>query len=245
MFKIRVCKLIGIFILSFLMQPCNADRIDSDEDVTVLSTNTQNELIDLGKGWFQVTSSVTIENITPEKAKELAIQNACKRAIEYFSGIEISGSMLNIQAETDKQVLIDNFSSITRQTIQGIIVEKEILEDKIITNGNQLLKVVTLKVKVDKQKGEKDAAFEITASLNREYFNNGEVLELSVKASKDCYITILNICSNDSVYVLFPNNFRQDNFVKSGELFHLPDSNDRAIGLYFPVNLLPYKNEDH
>jgi len=67
---------------------------------------------------------------------------------------------------------------------------------------------------------------------------------LSVKSSRDCYLTILNICSNDSVYVIFPNKFRNDNFIKSGELFQLPNSNDKKIGLYFPVNLLQNKNED-
>jgi hypothetical protein len=169
----------------------------------------------LGNDWFQVSESVIIENITPEKAKEIAIQKACKRAIEYFSGVEISGRTLNIQVENQNQILIDNFSSIIQQTAQGIIIEKEILTDEIISNGNQLLKVVTIKVKVDKQKGEKDPSFQITANLNRDYFKDGEELELTIKSSKDCYLTILNICSNDSVYVIFPNKFRNDNFVKS------------------------------
>jgi hypothetical protein len=104
--------------------------------------------------------------------------------------------------------------------------------------------VITIKVKVDKQKGEKDPAFQITANLNRQYYKNGEEMELSVKSSKDCYLTILNICSNDSVYVLFPNKYKKDNFIKSGELFQLPNSNDKKMGVYFPINLLPNKRED-
>ena len=89
-----------------------------------------------------------------------------------------------------------------------------------------------------------DPAFQITAKLNREFYKDGEKLEIELKSSKDCYITILNICSNDSVYVLFPNNYRKNNFVKSGEIFQLPNSDDKNIGLYFPVNLLPNKIED-
>ena len=32
--------------------------------------------------------------------------------------------------------------------------------------------------------------------------------------------------------------------MKSGETFQLPNSKDKEMGLYFPVNLLPNKNKD-
>jgi hypothetical protein len=139
---------------------------------------------------------------------------------------------------------LDNFSSITKQTTQGIILEKSVISEKIVSNGNTIEKIVTVKVLVGKQKGEKDSSFQIESNLNREYFKNGEEMELSIKSSKDCYLTVLNLCSNDSVYVIFPNEYRKNNFVKSGETFQLPNSKDKEIGLYFPVNLLPNKNED-
>ena len=234
------------FIILFLGCSANKQNISSQpKEIFSVSQNIyRSEFINLGNGWFKVTESVPIENITPEKAKEKAIQKACKRAIEYFSGIEISGRLIGIQAENQNKVLLDNFSSITQQTTQGIILEKKIVEEEIISNGNMLQKVITIEVKVGKQKGKKDPSFQITANLNREYFKDGEDMELSVISSKDCYLTILNICSNDSVYVIFPNEYRKHNFVKSGELFQLPNSKDKEIGLYFPVNLLPNKNED-
>jgi len=241
----KINNIFILFILIFLLTSCtNSKLVSNNDNIKIISNNEQNEFLELGNGWFQVTESVIIENITPEKAKEFAIQKACKQAIEFYSGIEISGRVLNIQAENQNKILIDNFSSITQQTAQGIIIEKEIIKDEIISNGNQLLNVITIKVKVDNQKGEKDPSFKITANLNRDYFKDGEEMELSVKSSRDCYLTILNICSNDSVYVIFPNKFRNDNFIKSGELFQLPSSNDKSIGLYFPVNLLPNKNDD-
>lgn len=235
----------ALILLMILFTSCTNSKLVSNNDhIKVITNNEQNEFIELGNGWFQVTESIIIENLTPGKAKEIAIQKACKRAIEFYSGIEISGRILNIQAENQNLILIDNFSSITQQTSQGIVLEKEIIEEEIISNGNMLQKVITVKVKVGKQKGEKDPSFQITANLNREYFKDGEDMELSVVSSKDCYLTILNICSNDSVYVIFPNEYRKDNFVKSGELFQLPNSKDKEIGLYFPVNLLQNKNED-
>lgn len=243
----KLSCLIASFLFLVMVMSCTNSKMlpeQGNDKINIVSNNEQNELLELGNGWFQVTESVIIENITPEKAKEIAIEKACKRAIEFYSGVEISGRSLNIQAENQDKVLIDDFSSITQQTARGIIITKEILKDEIISQGNQLLKVVTIKTKVSKQKGEKDPSFQITAYLNRDYFKNNEEMELSVKSSKDCYLTVLNICSNDSVYVLFPNEYRKDNFIKSGELFILPNSKDKSIGMYFPVNLLPDKNSD-
>ena len=241
----RIKILLVLILLIILFTSCtNSKLVSNNGHVKIITNNEQNEFVELGDSWFQVTESVIIENITPEKAKEIAIQKACKRAIEFYSGIEISGRILNAQSESQNQILIDNFSSITQQTTKGFIIEKELLKDELISNGNQLLKVITLKAKVDNQKGEKDPSFKITANLNRDYYKFGEEMELSVKSSKDCYLTILNICSNDSVYVILPNEYRKDNFVKSGELFQLPNSKDKEIGLYFPVSLLPNKIED-
>ena len=239
-------KHILIFLMLFVIFGCSSNKqnITNQQMQSFPNNISKSRILDLGNGWFKITESIAIENITPEKAKEIAIEKACKRAIEFYSGIEISGRVVGIQAENQDEILINNFSSITQQTSQGIITGKEILKDEIISKENQLLKIVTIKLKVEKQKGKKDPSFQITANLNHEYFKDGEEMELSVKSSKDCYLTILNICSNDSVYVLFPNNYRKDNFVKSGENFKLPNAEDKKIGLYFPVNLLPNKSKD-
>ncbi|MDD3051608.1 MAG: DUF4384 domain-containing protein [Candidatus Cloacimonetes bacterium] len=242
---LKIENLVILSILILLIISCTKFKlIENREQLKVISNNNHNEFLDLGNGWFQITESIAIVDITPEKAKENAIQKACKRAIEYFSGVEISRRIVEIQAENQSKILLDNFSSITNQTTQGIILEKEIISEEIVSDGSKIEKVVTIKVRVGKQKGEKDYAFQIESNLNREYFKDGEELELSVKSSKDCYLTILNVCSNDSVYVIFPNEYRRDNFIKSGELFQLPNSDDKEIGLFFPVNLLPNKKED-
>jgi hypothetical protein len=239
-----VGKSLHLFLFLLLFSCSYSNKISTKENIVIIDNSQQNILQDLGNGWFKVTEIVSIENITPEKAKEIAIEKACKTAIEFYSGIEISGRVVGIQAENDEEILVNNFSSITHQTSQGIITEKEIVKDETTSINNQLLRSVTIKVKVENQKGEKDPTFQLVARLNREYFRDGEELELIVSSSKDCYLTIFNVCSNDSVYVLFPNNYRKENFIKSGEVFNLPNSDDKRIGLYFPVNLLPNKNED-
>ncbi|MDP8242284.1 MAG: DUF4384 domain-containing protein, partial [Candidatus Celaenobacter antarcticus] len=135
-------------------------------------------------------------------------------------------------------------SKLTNQTSCGIILEKEIIEEENVTQDNHIYKILTLKVKVGRQPGEDDPYFTLDASLDKDYYQDGEQLFLEVIPSKDCYITVLNIMSDENVATLFPNEFRKDNFMKANEEFRLPNENDTKMGIKFVVGLLPGKEED-
>jgi len=202
------------------------------------------QISDLGEGWYEITTSIKVENITPEQAREKAIQKACQLAIEQFAGIEITGRTSLIQAESNNEITMDHFSKLTNQVSNGIILEKEILEEVNYAVNEGILKSVTLKIKVGKQQGKADPYFSIDANLNKTYFQEGEELLLSVTSSKDCYLTILNIMSDENVTTVFPNQYREDNFVKANELFELPNENDNKLGIMFKVHLPLDKLED-
>lgn len=204
----------------------------------------QPQIINLSNDWYEVTVSIPIANITPEQAREKAMQKACQMAIEQFSGIEITGRTSLIQAESNNEITMDHFSKLTNQISNGIILEKELIKEENITENNLLYKRVTVKLKVGKQQGESDSYFSLDASLNKTYFQEGEELILNVTPTKDCYLTILNIMSDENVVTVFPNQYRKDNFVKAGGVFELPNQSDIKQGIMFKVNLLPDKSED-
>lgn len=208
-----------------------------------IQTTVQQGTQDLGNGWIESTAQVEISHITPEEAREQAIDKACEQALEYY-GVDVTGRKLYIVGEDTQNVTRDDYLHLTDQTTQGMIVDKKIIDSKVVTMGNSLFSQVTVQVKVEKQEGEKDPYFSLDASLNKEHFQEFETLEISCIPSKDCFITILNICSNDMVYVLFPNTYREVNFVKAGESFQFPDKQDKEIGLSLPVELLPGKITD-
>jgi len=214
------------------------------ENISVSSPERDIDIKDLGDGWFEITEQVIIENITPETAKEIAISRAERHALESFGDVLIKSNILDIQAESQNKILLDNFVALSSQSYQGIILEKKVIKEELISDGNQMIKKVTVKIHIGKQKGVKDPLFSIKSELNKKYYKSGEELELSVVSSQDCYITVLNICSNDSVYVIFPNKFRDNNFLGAGEKFLLPSLEDKEMGLYFPVRLLSNKEED-
>ena len=201
-------------------------------------------LKELGNDWFEVKASAIIENITPDEAKTIAIGKAYNAAIEYYSGVEVSGRNVYIHVEDNYQVQIDQLSKLVKQTSVGIILEKELIDESTEIIANRIYKIVTMNIRVGKQKGETDLNFTLNAELNKEYFKEGESLKISVTPSIDCYIIILNIMSDENVVTIFPNEFRKDNFIKANQEFILPNEEDRNNGIRFELGLLPNREED-
>ncbi|MBC8527513.1 MAG: DUF4384 domain-containing protein [Candidatus Cloacimonetes bacterium] len=228
----------------FALFACSQNKnliLERPQNIQIIRQPSEQGIKDLGDNWFEVTASTIIENITPEEAKEKAIKNACKKAIEYYSGILVNSRTLKITSESNNKILIDHFSQLVNLTSQAIILEKEILSESITTDGNVLKKIVTLKVKVSEQKMERDPYFNLDAELNKDYFKEGEKLGLSIIPTKDCYLSIFCLYSNETVAMLLPNEYREDNFAKANKAFKFPDEKD-VFSL--PLGLLPDKNED-
>ena len=246
---IKANTLISLLFITLMVFIANCaskapPKTNKQPPVMSIHETEKEEIKELGNGWFEVVGTAIIQNITPEEAEEQAIYNACRSAVQYYSGVEITERTLDLQAAGQKKILLDHFCALSTQTTNGIILEKDIIRKEMKTDGNNLVSLVLLKVKVGKQKGNRDPYFNVTANLNRDTFKEGDELELTARSSKDCYVTVLNICSNDTVYVLFPNKYRHNNFISEGDLLRLPNEDDRAMEVSYPVKLLKGKDED-
>jgi hypothetical protein len=93
--------------------------------------------------------------------------------------------------------------------------------DCLIVKGGTFCRV-RIKGKVSK-KGDPDPDFKILkASLNQPAFYDGDDLELTLKVSQDCYITLLNIDSDGNITMVFPNGYSGNSFVKAGQTVNIP-----------------------
>lgn len=198
----------------------------------------------LDDNWFISTAQISMENLTLKEAKRQAVNKACLNVLEYHSGIEVKGRTLSILGESNENITWDDLLKVTDLSTQGVILEKEIIKTVIREIGGAHFLKANVKVKVGKQKGNEDPYFTLDASLNDNRFQENEELEISCISSKDCYITIFNICSNDSVYVIFPNEYRKNNFLKAEKKFKFPGKRDKEIGLSLQVKLLPGNETD-
>ena len=207
-----------------------------------LSAQSGEILEDLGDGWYVVTGMASLKNLNFEEARREAEDNACREAIEHFSGVQVSSSSSYVLGESERMD-VDKYSQIINSVSAGLILKKiPLMEPSVIPNTTDM--EVKLKVKVGKQKGKSDPKFKLRSSLDREYYKHGEEMTISVTPSIDCYLNILNFSSNDSVYILFPNTLLENNFVKASEKFLLPSEEHRERGIRFRVGLLPGKEED-
>jgi len=89
-----------------------------------------------------------------------------------------------------------------------------------------------------------DPDFTVDLKLNRTVFQSNDEAILKVKTTKDSYLTVLNLAANDSVYVLFPNKFQNDNFIKADHSIEIPSKVDRDSGLHIRVVNLPGHKRD-
>jgi hypothetical protein len=177
-------------------------------------------IIDLGRGWYEATAYVEYhEDITKAQAKEKALSRALKKIIEFYSGVEVSSTSLSILAETNLEMDLDHFSQLTSTMSSGMILEKKILEGKLI--GSDFY-TVTLKAKVGKLEGENDPLFKLEADLNRESYQNGDEMIINISSSKDCYIYVFNILSDETVSALLPNQYLEENYLAKGTSIRVP-----------------------
>lgn len=82
-----------------------------------------------------------------------------------------------------------------------------------------------------KEIGRTDSFFRLDAKANRKVFKEGDLMEIQVTPSKDCYLTIFSVLEDEKVLILFPNRFNQNNFIKANSQFVFPGSNDRKKGI--------------
>lgn len=153
--------------------------------------------------WITVEGEALAENRTVEEAEELAMARAKRRAVEQFCHLKVvAGTYVrNYQMELD---FVDAVSF--GEVVESEIIEKTTTDIRKNPSDPLLIMVhVKMRVKVARSEGEPDPFFQVSAKLGKTLFKHGESSRLKIMATKDCYITILNITADSKIYQLFPN----------------------------------------
>jgi len=72
--------------------------------------------------------------------------------------------------------------------------------------------------------GARDIA--VTAKKKKAGYRTGQKIVVGFRASRDCYLTLLNIGTSGKLTVLFPNSLHPDNFIQAGRDYRLPEADD-------------------
>jgi len=180
--------------------------------------------------WVVATGVAPIENVTKTEARKLAIDNARRKAIEKVVGIDVLSETMVINYNVSGDVI----RSIPHGKVIGIEILKEDIElmpAEKKGDAPYLAYVVKIRAQVVKEIGRTDVFVRIAAKANRTVYKVGDLMQLEIKPSKDCYLTIFSILEDEKVISIFPNRFNQNNFVKANTVFVFPGNQEKRKGI--------------
>lgn len=196
--------------------------------------------------WVEVSGKCQGANVTPEEGKRRALESARAEAIKQVVGVKVDEEQFRVQTETMKgdkvDAYFDTFSKLSRSTASGRIVDEEVRYDVVI-EGDSPAYIAYLKAKVVQEKGVGDPAFKAEISLPSDvYFDRGvggvsDELRFKISATKDCYLYIFNLMSNDSVQLLLPNAYLKDNSYVVAQSEQVFEKDIRALGMRFTLSV--------
>ncbi|MFC2094551.1 DUF4384 domain-containing protein [Bacteroidota bacterium] len=202
--------------------------------------------------WVETTGRFNGANVTPAEGKAKALELARSEAIKKVVGIKVTEEIYRNVSETslseNSSEYIDIFSRLGRTTSNGKIID----EDYTITTeleNNMPIYVAHISALVVEEIGEPDPGFIVEINMPEDvYYARSEILsdndaiEFNILASKDCYIYLFNIMSSDSVQLILPNQYVENNFfdiTKTEQEFEKLMNN---LGMKFNVYLPQNKN---
>ena len=167
----------------------------------------------------------SLEQLTPEEARQMAMRNARANGIEKAAGTEIVSRTL----VRDFSVAGDFIKALSR----GFILNEEVAgwEEHIFKESADkpgiLSYRVTLNLKVASLKGRRDPYFQLRTQLNRNFFIEGEEAVLKATPTRACYLNIVNLTSENRINLLFPNDYMKNNYLEENQTLVFPD---RSMG---------------
>lgn len=161
-----------------------------------------------------------LPNEAPKLAQDRAEKDALSRAIK-ATGVNVSAGMFDLSSENSSGMsqMVSSYANVWSEAVSQYDIIGE--PDCRLQKGGTFCRM-QIKGKMSKR-GDPDPDFKILkASLNQPAFYGGDELNLTLKVSRDCYITLLNIDSDGNITVVFPNGYAQNSFVKAGQTVNIP-----------------------
>lgn len=145
-----------------------------------------------------------ISNITIENARSLALDRARNDALEQI-GFTISGTTASLKQSSEKELDINSISQFIETQSRGLIVKEEITYDRMESQHNPPIYRVRGNFTVVMTDIAPDPTFDLDFAVDKYIVRNGESITLSLRSTKDCYVTLFNFYSNDSLSIVLPN----------------------------------------
>ena len=173
--------------------------------------------------WVESTGEAAVENMTPDEARQLAINRARISAIESKTGVRVHGSTM----VKDYNLMADVIQTLS----QGYITDEKVIKweqgEVPLNKGGEgvVVPLTTYKVRIKAcvaGVGEKDPYFKIEARLNKPVYIAGDEAVITIKSNKDSYINIFNLTADDRISLIAPSGTLPIIPIKANQEFQFP-----------------------
>lgn len=190
--------------------------------------------------WVEVEGKWKIANITPEIALERAKDLARREAIRRVLGEHIRSEILVHNYRLGGEFIhAFSYGHILKEIIKEVNVRVQTVDKTSLPDLYCTVRMACL-VKEEKQKA--DPSFQVDITLNKDIYFDNEPIFFKVRATRDCYIYVFNITSDEKAIILFPNLREQNNFIPANKDIQIPNKNQTHL-FNFTVHCPPNKTE--
>jgi hypothetical protein len=200
------------------------------------------------------TDTVTVEyralmtpDATQSDVRRRAIEGALAESVRRVAGVHVQAGTLSVKEERQGTVR-DDFVSVVQLDAGGRVVDYTVLEEDWVTIrhpeiGAQMYLRVRVRAAVAHEVGRPDAAFRLSIAINAPSLvvrsqqpSDNDELVVTLSSSSDATLTLVSI-ADDSVTVLFPNNYVPETRLRAGEATAFPAPEWRNRGMRLRASL--------
>ncbi|WP_455219523.1 DUF4384 domain-containing protein [Kaarinaea lacus] len=190
--------------------------------IFILSTSNFASAKDELREVTAVGKAVISGNTTYDQAKTQALNQARTLAVEQAAGVTVN----NVSIIQDGLMLVDLVKTFShgflvkesRKSWSGSWAEGNSTDNP----GFPIIEVaLTGTVKVLPKSFFRN--YNISATLNKKTYTNGERVQIKVKAKEDMYVLIANYTSTNNIIPIFPSPYHKNNLLKAGSTLAIPE----------------------
>ncbi len=197
--------------------------------------------------WVEVERRVSLtDGRTAAEVKAIAVQEALAEAVRRVTGVRVQATQSATSGDS-AGTRIDRFEQAVRLDLSGRATRWETVREEWQSAKNSVgappVLVLTLRVEVTPEIGQRDAGFGVTLGarttrliVRGETPSANDEIIATVRATTEAYITLVSV-AGDSVFVLAPNMVTPSVVAGPSGTIEIPDAETRRIGLHLRVTL--------
>lgn len=199
-----------------------------DLDVKVL------EIDPIGCTWVESKATVSFgEHDTKHQAHAQAVSEARAKALHRFLGVSLQQRFIDFQQQSSLKGEVSLTERLLRVTQPGRILKEQVIwsgpQDVAGCVGCRFGAHIRACILPDAERSDKE--FRVALSLKRTMFVDGDEASIEVTATRDAYLYIYSVDMDWNAVLIFPNDYVQDNQVKSAQTFVYPSEEIKRRGI--------------